>query len=52
VKSFSSFLYQRLLQVCEAMPLVVQADQMTKELKAAAQSDYTVEALPLLLHQV
>jgi hypothetical protein len=38
--------------VYEAMPLVVQADQMLKELNAARQSDYTPESLPLLLHQV
>jgi len=34
------------------MPLVVQADQMSKELNAARLSDYTPQSLPLLLLQV
>jgi len=39
-------------QVCEAMPLVVQADQMSKEMNSAQHTDYDADALPLLLLQV
>jgi len=34
------------------MPLVVQADQMLKEMNSAQHTDYDADALPLLLLQV
>jgi len=34
------------------MPLVIQADQMSKEMNSAQHTDYDADALPLLLLQV
>ena len=34
------------------MPLVVQADQMLKEMNSAQHTDYDADSLPLLLLQV
>ena len=50
-----SLIYALLLknsQVYEAKPLVVQAQQMKRELDTTQLSDYTAESLPLLLLQV
>ena len=45
-------LIDRALKVCSARPVVIQADAMREEFDIAEKSDYTVEGLPLLLHQV
>ena len=42
----------RALEVCEARPLVAQAETMQEELDICTRSDYTTSSLPLLLHQV
>ncbi|XP_072499099.1 uncharacterized protein [Notamacropus eugenii] len=39
------------LQVAESKPLVVQADVLQRELETCLRKEYTVENLPLLLHQ-
>ncbi|XP_068933437.1 uncharacterized protein [Petaurus breviceps papuanus] len=39
------------LQVAESKPLVVQADVLQRELESCLRKEYTVENLPLLLHQ-
>jgi len=49
---YTIILFQFCEQVCEAMPLVIQADQMLKEMNSAQHTDYDADALPLLLLQV
>ncbi|XP_043856794.1 uncharacterized protein LOC122753467 [Dromiciops gliroides] len=39
------------LQVAESKPLVIQADVLQRELESCLRKEYTVENLPLLLHQ-
>lgn len=40
------------MEVCEARPVVAQAEVMQDELDFSLRTDYTPESLPLLLHQV
>ena len=49
---FSAHILFVYLQVCEAKPLTIQADVMEDELKSCFSTDYGVEGMPLLLHQV
>lgn len=41
----------RLLEVSEAQPIVLQADIMLEEMNACSKSEYTGASIPLLLHQ-
>ena len=41
-----------IVKACEPMPLVLQADVMSRELQIAQLTDYTTDSLPLLLLQV
>ncbi|XP_071809867.1 uncharacterized protein [Asterias amurensis] len=42
---------KRALEVCEPLPLVIQADVMKEEMEISLQREYTDESLPLILHQ-
>ncbi|XP_053316274.1 putative uncharacterized protein C6orf183 [Spea bombifrons] len=42
---------KRLLQVAGAKPVVIQAEVMQRELESCLRREYTVENVPLLLHQ-
>ncbi|XP_012939634.1 uncharacterized protein LOC101845475 [Aplysia californica] len=50
-KQERKFVIQRALEVSEAHPVRLQADEMKQEMEAAEESEYTTGSLPLLLHQ-